>query len=533
MKTLVGHAPCPECTSSDGFAVYEHDDCFSGHCFVCRYTISEKYARRIGWEPPKVNVTNTSTTKSNKRGLDRKPVREKVLTPIKKAYRKAPKECWNDAGVGHVNADTIAYPYFALGTMELVGYKNRGLTLDAKGKKRMWIDGSITGTLFNPYLVWSGKWLCLTEGEDDAVVGHYMFPDIDGTFMSIPNGTNSKLTDEMVAYLNENWEVIVLAFDADEPGQKAAIEWQQKIGRKCRIAINIGEYGKDACEYKMNNAEAEFASAIESAERPESKHIIPSKTIREGMKLFLADEEQRYGVPTGIQAIDDITGLRLGEVSVLLGDTGVGKSTFFRTIIANLIRAGESVLVLTLEERAEIVATRILEHIYKHPIIDSSLSPAKSKKLVDKGYDEYLDGRLYFGNLFGMSEANQIREVVEDALEYGVRFIAYDGITVGASGSANPEAQIRQTMMVLNGLAVQHKIHVMAISHKSRGSDLDLYAGFGSSAVEHFAHLFFVFTPHGNDETKRYVEIAKNRMQGRRGKSKVCLTYNESTCTYE
>lgn len=532
MKTLVGHSPCPECPSSDGFAIYDHGDCYSGYCYVCGHTISEKYARRIDWEPPEVNVTNTSTTKTNKGASAQVKARE--LLALTRAYRKAPKECWVDAGVGYTDSGkgAIAYPYFALNSHELKGYKVRGLTLDSKGKKRMWIEGSVTGCLFNPYLIWNGKWLCLTEGEDDAVVGHYMFPDIDGTFMSIPNGTNSKLTDEMVTYLNENWEVIVLAFDADEPGQKAALEWQQRIGRKCRIA-KLGEYGKDACEYRENNAEAEFISAIESAERPESKHIISSKTIREGMKSFLANEEQRYGVPTGIRELDEITGLRLGEVSVLLGDTGTGKSTLFRVIIANLLERGEPVLVLSMEERPEVVATRILEHIYHRPIIDSDLSVGKANKLIDKGCSEYLDGRLHFGSLFGVTEAQQIKEVVEDAIELGVRFVAYDGVTVGASGSANPEAQIRQTMMVLNGLAVQHKIHVMAISHKSRGSDLDLYAGFGSSAIEHFAHLFFVFSTHGADETKRYIEIAKNRMQGRRGKGRVCLAYDESTCTYD
>ncbi len=530
MKEFAWHSACPECDSSDGFAVYEHGGgVYSGHCFVCGHNVSEADAKRTSWEPSEP-VTQSTKTKTTKRGT--KPVKAKSLTAFKKSYRKAPKECWNEAGVGHVNPDTIAYPYYKLGTMELVGYKNRGLTLDSKGKKRMWIDGSITGSLFNPYLEWAGEVLVLTEGEDDAVVGAYMAPDY--YFMSIPNGTNSKLTDDMIAYLKKNWKVIVLAFDSDEPGVEAAKAWQEKIGRQCKIAyLNHGNC-KDACDYWLVGRQEDFIEALETAEGYQSKLILSFDALEQAVHSFTHNEEERYGVPTGIAPIDEITGLREGEISVLLGDTGTGKSTLFRVVIANRLKMGGSVLLLSLEERPAVVATRVLEHIYQHPIIDSDLSGKKLDKLLKEGMNTYIKNKLYFANLAGMVEPTKIQEVIEDAiLSYGVRLVCFDGITVSASGAASAEQHIRQTMVILNAMALQHPVHVMAISHKSRGGDLDLYGGYGSSAIEDFAHMFFVFTTHSTDETKRYVEIAKNRLQGRKGKARVMLRYNEETMQYE
>jgi replicative DNA helicase len=84
-------------------------------------------------------------------------------------------------------------------------------------------------------------------------------------------------------------------------------------------------------------------------EKPKSRLISLAETWEEALKLH-GDERGIGGLSTGYDSIDDITGgLRPGQLIIIFGDTGHGKSMFAQNIAYNIASAGTPVLFIGLE----------------------------------------------------------------------------------------------------------------------------------------------------------------------------------------
>ena len=191
---FVAHEPCENCGSSDANSVYTdgHKFCFSCH----HYTPAEG----INLSQSKRKMTNVEL-----RGYPQELRKRRITEPTCRKFRI------------HRDGDTLCFPYFTSDGL-LAGIK-------VKNKRKIFsYEGSSTDTLFGQHLFpTSGKRIVITEGELDAASCYEAMPN--WPMVSLPHGAASAKKDlQKQLPLFQGYEEIVLFFDGDEPGRKAAEE---------------------------------------------------------------------------------------------------------------------------------------------------------------------------------------------------------------------------------------------------------------------------------------------------------------------
>ena len=192
---FVRHEPCSNCGSSDANSLYSNGSYF---CYSCRtYTPAEGI--NLNSQSPR-KMSNVQLT-GHAQELRKR--RLSVGTCEKfKIYREG---------------DTLRFPYFT-GDGVLAGIK-------VKNKRKIFsYDGISTDTLFGQHLFPNtGKRIVVTEGELDAASCYEAMPN--WPMVSLPHGAASAKKDiQKQIPLFQGYEEIVLFFDNDEAGIKAAEE---------------------------------------------------------------------------------------------------------------------------------------------------------------------------------------------------------------------------------------------------------------------------------------------------------------------
>lgn len=199
--------------------------------------------------------------------------------------------------------------------------------------KRFWVDGAADKmTLFGQRLWKSGgRRVVVTEGEVDAMTVSQV-QDHKWPVVSIPQGAASaaKFFGQELEWL-ESFEEVVLMFDADEPGRKAAVECAQVLSPgKTRIAALPL---KDASELLMAGRRAEITKAMWNAAVWKPEDLVFGDEVWESIANYEAPPSVDYPYPQ-LNALTH--GLRFGEVVTICAGTGVGKSTFMRELASDI-----------------------------------------------------------------------------------------------------------------------------------------------------------------------------------------------------
>ena len=159
-NTFVRHEPCPECTSSDAFAIYSDG---GGYCFSCGY-----HRQGDGQSIP----TTKSTRMISYQG-DFSKVKSRKLTE---------ETCRRYNVRVDSNPNVIRFPYYS--GSKLVAYKERdtdkNFTWKGKNEDHQLFGQQLFGT--------KGKTIVVTEGELDAMAYYQVkkWPAV-----SVPNGAKA------------------------------------------------------------------------------------------------------------------------------------------------------------------------------------------------------------------------------------------------------------------------------------------------------------------------------------------------------
>ena len=215
-------------------------------------------------------------------------------------------------------------------------------------------DGSKMG-LFGQHL-WpaKGRKVVVTEGELDAVA-LCQAQDLKWPTVSIPNGApNARKAIAAAREWLEGYDEVVLAFDADDAGRKAASEAAAVLTPgKVRIA-DFTPFGfKDANEAVIRAEKEQDSDYLRNL----LKAIWDARPWRPDGVLSLADIRDRalkkpeMGREWPWENLTKATfGRRLGELHGFGAGTGVGKTDLFTQVIAHDIKQGIRCGVLYLEQ---------------------------------------------------------------------------------------------------------------------------------------------------------------------------------------
>jgi twinkle protein len=502
---FVRHEPCPSCGSSDALARYSNG---SGFCFSC-----STYQRGSGDVHPTHNSTQRMTYEGDFAALRSRKITEETCRKFNVRVDSGP---------------VVRFPYYNP-TRAVVAYKERD-----QDKHFRWHGRNTDHQLFGQQLWGAGKAIVITEGELDALSVYQARPT--WPVVSIPNGAAAAAKDlkHQIPWLL-GFEEIILLFDGDEPGQKAAQDCAALFPPDRVFLAALGSY-KDASEA----LQAGDAEAIRQAVW--NKRPWTPQTIVEGTTLFDLvsaplhgkDADYPYG---GLNALT--SGLRLGELVTVTAGSGVGKSTFCGEICQALIDQDFAVGYIALEESIKRTALRLMTVKANKPL---HLSNEIEAEALRSAFEASVgSGRVYLRDGFGSVDPdvilNDIRFMVKAK---GVSWVILDHLSILLSGNESDDERklIDRTMTKLRSFVEETGIGMLLISHLRRtqgdkghedGAKVSMGHLRGSHSIAQLSDLVIAIERKltAGENTSEIV-VLKNRFNGQTGPAGY-LTFTKET----
>jgi twinkle protein len=452
----ISKTSCDDCGSSDGFAIYDDNH---GYCFVCGVHIQNLDNRKeiIMTDMSKIDVDLSAfeSTLGDVRGCQDRGITKEI------AEHFGVRVIYNESR----EIDSFCYPYYNVNN-ELIAYKVR------KMPKQFRTVGEFKDV--QPFGSQSfgsgGKRLVITEGEFDAMavaqasLNKYkkIYPVI-----SVASSTNLKSL-----LLNRTWirsfDEVVLFFDNDEAGKKAAKEAANIIGiDKVKMTSSSA---KDPCELFNQGGYMRVMEAIWDAQPYSPAGIIMGhEAVWEQYLERQARESVPY--PDCLRGINDKTrGMRFGEITLFTSGTGSGKSTVIKEIVLDLLGKSEDKIgMISLEESVGDTAEKFIQMQLRQNLQEYDV-PMEEQEEASK--QVFGTDRLVLLDHQGSVGDESLIDKIEYMALMGCKYLILDHITIavseGAEGYSGNEA-IDKVMSDLLKITKKHNIWLGIISHLRKG----------------------------------------------------------------
>lgn len=507
---FVRHEPCPSCGSSDALGRYTDGH---GHCFSCgHYEFGD--GQSIPTHKPQFRMDFTG---------DIVPLRSRgILEDTCKKFNV------------RYDAETksLRFPYYD-SSGQLIAFKARSPDKDFRwsGKNE---DHQLFGQQLFGGAKGNNKTIVITEGELDALSVWQARPN--WPVVSLDNGAQAAKKSLQHQYkFIDRYDEIVLLFDNDEPGQRAAQECAQLFSHQKVFIATLSNY-KDANEAIM----AKDAEAIRQAfwqKKPYSP-----KTVIDGRDLFDLAIKPLHGRDANwpFSCLDSLTsGLRLGELVTVTAGSGVGKSTFCGEVAQALVDQDQKVGYIALEESLQRTALRLMSvKANKALHLNNELPPDELKAAFDSSLGT---GQVFLRDGFGSVDPEAILSDCRFmAQAKDVRWIILDHLSILMSGNESHDERklIDVTMTKLRSFVEETGIGMVLISHLKRpqgdkghedGQQVSLGQLRGSHSIVQLSDMVIALERNlssGNNFAN--IRVLKNRFNGQTGKAGT-IVYNSDT----
>ena len=517
--------PCPDCGSSDALVINDNG---STKCYSCgKFTRSSEAGIVI---PP-------SSEPAEKPSFE--PVEVLLRTAEYKAIpeRGITKEVAELYGVLRDNGKTY-FSYHAVDERHSplaakVRNPDTVTVTDGKEKtsKHMYNTGDWQGvTLFGQHLFsGGGKIITITEGEYDACAS-YMMQGSKYPVVSIKSGAQGALADCKKAYeWLDSYETIVISFDADEVGVKAAREVAELFGGKSKVVRN-GSGCKDANDYLLAGKTREYIAAFWAAEK-----FVPDGIVN-GASLWdeVCKPLEKAAVMYPWEELNKLTyGIRESELVTVTAGSGLGKSQFLREIIWHILKeTPDNIGLLFLEENARKTALSMMSLAANKPLHLPDTESTEEERF--EAFQETMGTqRLFLFDHFGSTSVDNIIARVRymaKALDCKYIFLDHVSIVVSAQQGGDERKALDEIMTRLRMLVSETGIALFIVSHLKRpdgrgheeGSATSLSQLRGSGGIAQISDMVIGLERNGqaDDPIERnttYVRVLKNRFCGMTG----------------
>lgn len=421
-SAFVQHEPCPGCRgqgrdrAGNNLARYADG---SARCFACSYrergdgTVPSSHSRFTGRRMGAPMIDGEYAA------LNKRRISEETCRHL-------------DYRVNEDRGLQIATYYDAEGVP--VAQKIRG-----RDKSFRW-TGEPSKALLYGQTKWGsgGKRIIVTEGEIDAL-------SVDEALgrrwpvVSVPNGAPSarEAVAKQIEWL-DSFQEVVLFFDQDEPGQKAALECAELFAPG-KAKIVSGFPFKDANEALVAGKVDEVVRAQYNARPYWPDDLIDGSSEDLWQEVTRTDPEAPYHYPW--QGLDEMLyGIRTGELVVFTAGTGVGKSQTLREIAYSLLPAlrarGKKLGLICLEESPKRTALGLMSlhlnkplHLDREGIEESDLRGAFEATMKD----------VVIWRHWGSVDSARLYSKMRAMAAAGCEVIVLDHVSIVVSGSDEAE----------------------------------------------------------------------------------------------
>lgn len=527
------HCACPSCGSHDALSVYSdgHAYCFSCCAYLRSYAVDG------------MGRNEQTRGSSDAESGDAKMAREARGLILDGEYVNLTKR--------RLTRETLQKFGYTVGTysgrpVQIAPYYDRscqlvGQHLRFPDKEFLWLGNPKGCALFGQHL-WrnqGGKMLVITEGELDAM----SVSQAQGNrwpVVSVPSGAQgaAKAIRDNLEFV-ESFETVVLCFDNDDPGRKAAQE--------CALLLSPGKAKvcafplKDASDMLQAGRTKEIIECIWNASTWRPDGLISGKDLWDELI-----KPPVTGYMTPYPMLNDMLhGLRKGELTLCTAGSGIGKSTFVNEIAYKFLMEDElKIGVIALEESKKRTAERYVGMYLNRPIHISR--EGVDEAALKEGFDAVLNNdRFWLYDHFGsMALDTLIAKIRYMAVGLGVDFIVLDHISIVVSGLDEVEESERKMidklLTRLRSLIEETGVGVLAVVHLKRpdkgksyneGRPVGLTDLRGSGSLEQLSDIVIALERNQQDEEEcnfSRVRVLKDRPIGVVGECDTLLFDNDT-----
>lgn len=378
----------------------------------------------------------------------------------------------------------LAFPFWRRG--EEVAVKYRG------PDKRFWQREGGRKTLYNvdvlddPQLEEGRQALVITEGELDCLTalacgypwtvsvpdGAPPARDKDGRLIKVPEGTSDiDAEDTKYAFLLNDWEGlakvkrIIIATDADEPGQRLAAELVRRLGRVRCLFVAYPAGCKDLNEVMLAHGQKAVLEVIQRAKPYPVSGVYTFDDLPPPIPF--------RPVSTGWGRLDEFLMCYHPALMVVSGLANQGKSTWTAQLVAQLaIRHGWSIGLASFEMQINPVVTTQLMRVYlqKH---EKHWKPAERERAED-----FLRRRFVFIAPEPDDEDDHdvdwlLRKAEVAVIRHGVRVLLLDPWNEIEHRRGRDESMTDYTgraIRELKAFARRYDVLVIVVAHPTKGA---------------------------------------------------------------
>lgn len=437
------------------------------------------------------------------------------------------------------NKNILVFPFYDdTGTLQFVKYRNmkfrRGID-----KNKEWSEADTMPILFGMKQCSGFDRLIITEGQIDS---------LSVTECGIENAVSVPTGATGFTWLANCWDWIIkfketVVFGDNEHGKiTLADTLRARLPQTVKVVQRKDYLGeKDANAILLKYGKAAVVRAVEGAEIPKLENVKDLSTVQ------TVDINALPKIKTNIPGIDRVIGgLVMGQVVLLTGKRGNGKSTFMSQLVCEALDQGENVFIYSGEladyhfkrwidfQLAGTDYIKSIQNVYGD--FEYTISDNVTRKISD-----WYKGRafIYDNNWIpdDGGEFESLPETIEKVIkQYGVRLVCIDNLmTAMETVQENDQLYLAQSNFVgkLKKIAVKYDVVVILVAHPRKTKlEFDNDDVAGSADITNKADVVMSYQRVENDDScDSTLSITKNRLFGKYANKEnaIKLFYSEKT----
>ena len=406
-------------------------------------------------------------------------------------------------------------------------------SVEEKGWQRLDPKGGGWG-LFGFHTVPHGATeVVLTEGEFDAMA---VWQATHRPAISLPNGCRS-LPPEVLPLL-ERFHKIYLWMDNDAGGIEGAEKFAKKFGlSRCYIVRPTStncvklKSGKKSKHLPKDANDAlrmglDINKILDTAEVTPHERIATFSELREHVfdEIINPDKYSGAALTSMPNFTKIIKGFRRGEMTVLTGPTGSGKTTFLCQQSLDMAEQGINVLWGSFEIKNTRLVHKLLHQFARKPLPRGD--PSMREELEAIG-DRFSELPMYFMKFHGGSEIDEVLDTMDYAVYVNdVEHIILDNMQFMVSREKSMKSSFSKfdvqdvAIERFRRFATDKNVHITLVVHpkKEEGETLYISSFYGSAKVTQEADTVLILQREGSN---KYLDVKKNRFDGTLGRCRL------------
>lgn len=421
----------------------------------------------------------------------------------------------------------LVFPFYdENGKMQFIKYRKTDFD-KTKDKNKEWCETGCKPILFGMKQCVDFERLVITEGQIDSL--SVAEAGINNA-VSVPTGSKG------FTWIPYCWDWVhkfkeIVVFGDFEHGEMTLLE-----DMRCRFpntirAVSEEDYKgcKDANDILRKFGKDAVKAAVENAE------IIPIKRVKQLSDVKKVDIYKLPKLKTGIVKLDRLLcgGLYFGQVDIIAGKRGDGKSTFAGQIIANAIYQDYNCFVYSGELPDYLFKSWLDFQIAGPDFITENTNPdGTPNRFITNTRAEQINNWyrdkcfIYDSSIIDDDEGEDLLKTIEKSvMQYGIKIVLIDNLmtAIDLDENRNTDKYDRQSIFVkkLAKLAIRFDLVVLLVAHRRKNNtSFDANDEIsGSSDITNLAGIVVSYDRNKDlPQSQRKLVVSKSRLIG-----KLCL----------